>query len=66
MQIEEDVFSSFISCKICKQVLEDPVTLPCQQIVCFSHVKEIKETYKCFFCKKDHQIDLKELPINEV
>ncbi len=53
MQIEEDVFSSFITCKICKQVLEDPITLPCLQIVCSSHVIEVKDRHiNAFFVKK--------------
>ena len=68
MTIEEDFLSKYIKCKICHQVLEEPVTLPCLKTVCSKHVIENKDKnslYKCCFCKKDHQIDLRELPIND-
>ncbi len=68
MEIEEDILSSLITCKICKKVLEEPVSLPCAKIICSKHIIEKKDKisiYKCFFCKKDHLIDMNELPIND-
>ena len=61
MEIEEDIISSLITCKICKKVLEEPVSLPCAKIICSKHIIEKKDKhsiYKCFFCKKDHHFDM--------
>jgi len=46
---------SFFNCKICNEILKDPVTLPCGETICKEHVEEIiKEN--CSFCNHLHQI----------
>jgi len=68
MEIEEDVINNLITCKICKQVLEEPVSLPCQKTICSKHLlneTDVNSIYECFFCNKSHQIDRKELTVHE-
>jgi hypothetical protein len=48
--------------------LEEPISLPCQKIVCLKHVDEEKDSnsiFKCCFCNKGHQIDMRKLCANE-
>lgn len=67
-ETNNDVINNLITYKICKQILEEPVSLPCQKHVCLNHVNEEKDSnsiYKCCFCNKGHQIDMRKLSANE-
>jgi hypothetical protein len=44
------------------------VNLPCYKLVCSKHLIDDKNSnsiFKCIFCNKDHNINLRDLPINE-
>lgn len=59
--------NQILSCKICKNVLEDPVLLPCGETICSEHVLNNKVDlpgqrtltsqvfqFKCLICKANH------------
>ncbi len=47
--------SSYYKCKICNEILKDPVALPCGVTICKEHVEEIGNQ-KCPLCDQPHQI----------
>jgi hypothetical protein len=64
---DEDFITSLITCKVCNQIFDDPVIMPCHKTLCSKHIIELMtdSIYKCFFCSKEHKIDLKELITDE-
>ena len=60
---QEDIdLSVQILCSYCKDVFNEPVTLPCGQNICKCHIEEFlsnqnKKLFKCMLCKVDHQTD---------
>lgn len=48
---------SLIKCSICKEILEEPVVLPCGHTVCKKHVKEDDSSIiiKCLECETVHE-----------
>jgi len=46
--------SDIFNCKICKDVLVDPILLPCGETICKAHTDEISKD-KCMFCSEIHK-----------
>ncbi len=63
LKLQEDALNNLVTCKICNQIFEDPVILPCGKTICSRHNEIIKNS--CNFCKKIHLVNLNELPVNE-
>ena len=55
-------FDDILKCGYCNCILEIPVTLPCNEIICEKHINEIKFendsklALKCKSCNDDHEI----------
>jgi hypothetical protein len=52
----------------CKMYFEKPVILPCGNTVCQEHVSQSSyklASFKCEFCREDHQIPTNGFPINK-
>jgi hypothetical protein len=59
-----DTVNTLFNCKICGQILDEPICLPCGKTVCRIHAAQIQE--RCFFCYKNHPIPEDGFPINEL
>lgn len=45
-------------CKLCNQIYDDPIILPCYKTVCSKHVsiEARNHVFKCLLCNKEHSI----------
>ena len=70
MFFEEELINKGLMCPMCKKKLEQPVSLPCADIVCnlciISYIKQNKvennDRFKCCFCDEDHLVPVKGFP----
>lgn len=63
-RLKVDQVSSLFACRLCDQLLERPVALPCGVTVCERHVSaELAGLERCRFCERDHS--RVELAVNE-
>ena len=46
-------FKQLFKCKVCLNLLEDPVLLPCEETVCRAHSENICAK-SCSFCDQEH------------
>ncbi len=61
--------SDLINCKICKQILKKPVSIPCGETICAEHEELFKSKYtsRCQLCNKDHKLaNYAHFPVNKV
>jgi hypothetical protein len=65
-EIEEFILS-LITCKVCNEVFNDPIILPCHKTICCKDIfNETKNSlYTCYFCKQKHLIIVTELVNDE-
>lgn len=54
-----------VICKICNQVFNEPVNLPCNNIVCKSHLTDLNNE-NCSFCQNRHELSTNEAKSNEM
>ena len=61
-EIEEFILS-LITCKVCNEIFNDPIILPCHKTICCKDIfNETKNSiYICYFCKEEHKIIVTEL-----
>jgi len=52
---QSEKINALFNCKICKDVLEDPIILPCGETVCKAHTDAIKKG-KCMSCSGAHLV----------
>jgi len=57
--------NDLFNCKICKDVLVDPILLPCGETVCKAHVDEIIKG-KCMLCTGVHTVPKEGFPENRI
>jgi hypothetical protein len=57
--------NDLFSCKICKDVLVDPIFLPCGETVCKAHTDEIRKD-KCMLCSGAHIVSKEGFPENRI
>lgn len=62
----------FPGCDMCKKVLVDPVTIPCRNTICKSHVNELlerrakqKSSFICELCEEEHVVPEDGFAINK-
>ena len=60
-----DKLKKMFNCKVCSDLLQDPVLLPCSKTVCKKHAEEIS-LKECIFCSKIHQIPEDGFLVNEL
>ena len=62
-----DQIKSMFNCKICSDLLLDPITIPCGDTVCNSHLNDhiLKQTFECQCCKKKHSVPNEGFVINK-
>lgn len=46
---------SLLLCDLCKNVLKEPIFIPCGYSICKYHVENESRQTECIFCKKIHQ-----------
>ncbi len=56
---------TYFRCKICSNILEKPIVLPCGQTVCQSHSVEIS-SINFIFCSKLHPMQENGFPLNQM
>lgn len=72
MSNSNDLISSIYDCNLCKNLLVDPVTVPCGNNLCKHHLDTLvaelpkKATfYRCELCQEEHQIPNKGFMVNK-
>jgi len=60
-----DGIKALFDCKLCKNVLVDPILLPCGETVCKAHTDEISKG-KCTFCSEFHKAPQYGFPSNKI
>ena len=73
VKIEDVDLSTQILCPCCKDLLDQPIHLPCNNNICKKHVNNQdiisinnKVFFKCLICKSDHLTDSNgTFPLNE-
>lgn len=45
-----EIIRHAITCKICHEILDSPVVLPCGESVCQKHTNRVEEEMACFMC----------------
>ena len=53
------------NCKLCLNLLEDPVLLPCEETVCRAHSEDICAK-PCSFCNQEHPMPEKGFTSNKM
>ena len=66
-----DSLKRSVICKICNNILKDPVFLPCHNTVCQYHVEVMLKhgtdpNFECSICGKTHEKNLNDLKENEL
>ena len=67
-----DTIRSVLTCKICNDIYNKPISLPCSKTMCQSHVEELTRrdgklsAIRCVFCKNEHEIPANGFPENEM
>ena len=56
---------AMFNCKVCHNLLREPVSLPCGQTVCKAHSEELCKS-KCDFCTLKHQLSKNGFSINKL
>jgi len=51
---------SLVTCKLCRKVFDDPITLPCSNSVCRKHLNVMGKN-GCIFCDQWHNIKILKL-----
>jgi len=62
---QSDGINALFNCKLCKDVLVDPVILPCGETVCKAHTGEISQD-KCILCPEIHRAPQNGFPTNKI
>ena len=60
--------NKILSCKNCKEQLDEPKILPCGKTICslcVSQIKVSRRKYVCLICENKHEMLESGLPINE-
>ena len=57
--------NSILKCKLCFNLLHDPILLPCGKTICKSHSSEVNKS-QCPLCPETHVMPGKGFPMNEV
>ena len=57
--------NSILKCKLCFNILHDPIILPCGKTICKSHSSEVNKS-QCPLCPEIHVMPGKGFPMNEV
>jgi hypothetical protein len=60
---------TILACKLCEQILDKPVNLPCGETICGHHEALFRDsnTSKCEFCDKEHKLQENEhFPPNKI
>lgn len=68
-----DLLRETLTCKICNNILNTPIYLPCQKTLCKSHLDEKinsnnnnSNRIKCFFCESDHEVPAEGFQLSEI
>jgi len=61
---QSEKINDLFSCKICKDVLVDPILLPCGETVCKEHADEISKG-ECMLCLENHKAPKNGFPSNK-
>jgi len=56
--------NALFNCKLCKDVLVDPILLPCGETVCKAHTDDISKG-KCMLCSRTHLVPKEGFPSNK-
>ncbi|CAF0874545.1 unnamed protein product [Brachionus calyciflorus] len=52
--------NNLIRCEICKNILKDPILLPCDETCCarcaFKFKNQDRNSIQCYFCQQEHEI----------
>ena len=66
-----DKIRNFFDCDVCKELLVDPITIPCGNTVCKKHLDKLlkniskdKNTFKCEKCQDEHSVPKKGFIVN--
>ena len=51
--------------KDCELIYENPITLPCGNSMCKSHLDQYNYNFKCYFCNDEHEIPENGFSINK-
>ncbi len=65
MIFQLDKINDPFECELCKDVLVDPILLPCGETVCKAHTDEISKD-KCIFCSEMHKAPQNGFPSNKI
>jgi WD40 repeat protein len=65
-----DYLKEALICKLCNQISNQPVFLPCHKTLCQIHLDEEllkanNTSFQCYFCSKQHEIAFNGFKINE-
>ena len=52
-------------CKNCNLIFENPITLPCGNTLCHSHLNDFNQKFICCFCHKEHLIPEDDFCVNK-
>ena len=52
-----EIIRKAITCKICTQILESPVVLPCGESICEKHIDSMEHEISCRSCGKAYYKD---------
>jgi len=63
MMFQLGKINALFNCKLCKNVLVDPIFLPCGETVCKAHTDEISKD-KCMLCFGTHIVPKEGFPEN--
>ena len=61
-----DLIKETLTCKVCNNILKQPVFLPCHKTLCQTHIDPVEKYLKCFFCNELHDIPLEGFKPNEM
>jgi hypothetical protein len=54
-----DSMNTLFNCDVCKELLVEPITIPCGNTLCKTHLEEFvnsESVYKCILCHKKHNV----------
>jgi hypothetical protein len=65
MMFQLDKINALFKCELCKNVLVDPIILPCGETICKAHTDEISKG-KCITCSGVHLVPKEGFPENRI
>jgi hypothetical protein len=61
-----DKIKETLTCKVCNNILKQPVFLPCHKTLCQTHINVNESLFDCFFCHEQHIIPVEGFKPNEM